>query len=328
MSEFERKFGKYAVRDLSLKLIILYLAGYALYYLNSQIIFYMTLNPYAIVHGQIWRIFSWLLIPPSTSNLFFVAVMMFFYYSIGTSLERVWGTWRYNVFIFTGILLTVAASFVWMGFSYLTAGSMISSVGAAQYFGYYSMAFSTYYINMGIFFAYALTFPDAVVLMFFIIPMKVKWLGLLDVAYLLYEFIGASSATRFAILATFANIGLLYWRFKGPVRRRSSLGTGFSRMLEGFQGKGGNPFGNRRGAAGGGQRANAGAGAARRTRSANGRIVHRCAICGRTNLDNPDLEFRYCSKCEGGMEYCQDHLFTHVHVKEGEAPHMKAPGEQ
>jgi hypothetical protein len=56
--------------------------------------------------------------------------------------------------------------------------------------------------------------------------------------------------------------------------------------------------------------------------------VHRCAICGRTNLDNPDLEFRYCSKCEGGMEYCQDHLFTHVHVKEGEAPHMKAPGEQ
>jgi membrane associated rhomboid family serine protease len=174
MSEFERKFGKYAVRDLSLKLIILYLAGYALYYLNSQIIFYMTLNPYAIVHGQIWRIFSWLLIPPSTSNLFFVAVMMFFYYSIGTSLERVWGTWRYNVFIFTGILLTVAASFVWMGFSYLTAGSMISSVGAAQYFGYYSMAFSTYYINMGIFFAYALTFPDAVVLMFFIIPMKIK----------------------------------------------------------------------------------------------------------------------------------------------------------
>ena len=88
MSEFERKFGKYAVRDLSLKLIILYLAGYALYYLNSQIIFYMTLNPYAIVHGQIWRIFSWLLIPPSTSNLFFVAVMMFFYYSTNRAKKK------------------------------------------------------------------------------------------------------------------------------------------------------------------------------------------------------------------------------------------------
>ena len=115
MSDLERKFGKYAVRDLSLKLIILYLAGYAIFYINPQILYYMTLNPYAIVHGQIWRIVSWLLIPPQTSNLFFVAIMLFFYYSIGTSLERVWGTWRYNVFIFTGILLTVAAAFVWMG---------------------------------------------------------------------------------------------------------------------------------------------------------------------------------------------------------------------
>ena len=322
MSDFERKFGKYAVRDLSLKLIILYLAGYALYFFNSQTIFYLTLNPYAIVHGQIWRIFSWLLIPPTTSNLFFIAIMLFFYYSIGTSLERVWGVWRYNVFIFTGILLTVAASFVWMGFSYLTAGTTISAVGAQQFFDYYSLAFSTYYINMGIFFAYALTFPDAVVLMFFIIPMKVKWLGLLDVAYLIYEFIGASAATRFAILATFINIGLLYMRFKGPVRR-SSLRTGFTRM---FEGKGGNPFGNGNGASGG-RRSGAGT-ANKRTRSANGRIVHRCAICGRTQIDNPELEFRYCSKCEGGLEYCQDHLFTHVHVREGETPHMQAPGRQ
>ena len=158
--------------------------------------------------------------------------------------------------------------------------------------------------------------------MFFIIPMKVKWLGLLDVAYLIYEFIGASAATRFAILATFINIGLLYMRFKGPVRR-SSLRTGFTRM---FEGKGGNPFGNGNGASGG-RRSGAGT-ANRRTRSANGRIVHRCAICGRTQIDNPELEFRYCSKCEGGLEYCQDHLFTHVHVREGETPHMQAPGRQ
>lgn len=315
MSDLERKYGKYAVRDLSLKLIILYLAGYAIYYINPQILYYMTLDPYAIVHGQIWRIVSWLLIPPNVSNLFFVAVMMFFYYSIGTSLERVWGTWRYNVFIFTGILLTVAASFVWMGFSYLTGASgAISGIGAAQYFGYYSMAFSTYYINMGIFFAYALTFPDAVVLMFFIIPMKVKWLGLLDVAYLLYEFVMATSATRFAIAATFLNIGILYLRFKGPVRMRRP-GSGNFR-------KGGYsaPFGGRERPAGG--KAPFGN---RNANTSGNRIVHRCAICGRTQDDAPDLEFRYCSKCEGGLEYCQDHLFTHVHVKAGERPHIKAP---
>ena len=311
MSDMERKYGKYAVRDLSLKLIILYLLGYAIYYFNANILYYMSLNPYAIVHGQIWRIVSWLLIPPQTSNLFFVAIMLFFYYSIGTSLERVWGVWRYNVFIFTGILLTVAASFVWMGAAYLLEGSLIAQVGPAGYFGSYSLAFSTYYINMGIFFAYALTFPDAVVLMFFIIPMKVKWLGLLDVAYLVYEFFISPMAGKFAILATFLNIAILYVRFKGPI----NSGIGKNKLAGLFGGNGGG---------------SAGTGAGRRRgdiltgRSASrGSVVHKCAICGRTQAEYPDLEFRYCSKCEGGLEYCQDHLFTHVHVKAGERPHIQ-----
>lgn len=48
--------------------------------------------------------------------------------------------------------------------------------------------------------------------------------------------------------------------------------------------------------------------------------VHRCAICGRTELDDPNLEFRYCSKCEGNYEFCQDHLFLHIHAKDGKGP--------
>ena len=311
MSEMEKRFGRYAVRDLSLKLIILYLIGYAIYYLNANVMQYLTLDPYAIVHGQVWRIVSWLLIPPHTSNLFFVAIMLFFYYSIGTSLERVWGVWQYNVFIFTGILLTVAAAFIWMGFTYLTGSSgILTQIGPANYFAYYSLAFSTYYINMGIFLAYALTFPDAVVLMFFIIPMKVKWLGLLDVAYLVFEFLQATSATRFAIAATFVNIAILYLRSHRSVRRSYSGRT----MEDIFHS-----------AVGTGASKNRSAGPVRRQMRPAGAVVHRCAICGRTQADNPDLEFRYCSKCEGGQEYCQDHLFTHVHVKVGEKPHMQGP---
>lgn len=311
MSDFERKFSKYAVRDLSLKLIILYLAGYVIYYLKPEILYHMTLNPYAIVHGQVWRLVSWLMIPPSTSNLFFIAVMMFFYYSIGTSLERVWGAWRYNVFIFTGILLTIVSAFLWMGFTYLTGGGgTLAQVGAESYFGYYSLAFSTYYINMGIFFAYALTFPEAMVLLFFIIPVKVKWLGLLDVAYLVFEFLQATSATRFAIAATFVNIAILYLRSHRSVRRSYSGRT----MEDIFHS-----------AVGTGASKNRSAGPVRRQMRPAGAVVHRCAICGRTQADNPDLEFRYCSKCEGGQEYCQDHLFTHVHVKVGEKPHMQGP---
>ena len=311
MSDFERKFSKYAVRDLSLKLIILYLAGYVIYYLKPEILYHMTLNPYAIVHGQVWRLVSWLMIPPSTSNLLFIAVMMFFYYSIGTSLERVWGAWRYNVFIFTGILLTIVSAFLWMGFTYLTGGGgTLAQVGAGSYFGYYSLAFSTYYINMGIFFAYALTFPEAMVLLFFIIPVKVKWLGLLDVAYLVFEFLQATSATRFAIAATFVNIAILYLRSHRSVRRSYSGRT----MEDIFHS-----------AVGTGANKNRSAGPVRRQMRPAGAVVHRCAICGRTQADNPDLEFRYCSKCEGGQEYCQDHLFTHVHVKVGEKPHMQGP---
>ena len=198
MSDLERKFGKYAIRDLSLKLVILYAIGYAIQMLNSGVLYYLTLDPYAIIHGQVWRLVSWLLIPPNTGNIFFTLIMLFFYYSIGTSLERVWGTWQYNVFILTGIGLTIASAFVFMGVSFLTGGTggMLTQMGAEVYFSYLSAAFSTYYINVGIFFAYALTFPDAVVLMFFIIPMKVKWLGVLDVAYLVYEFVVSPGPSR------------------------------------------------------------------------------------------------------------------------------------
>lgn len=325
MSDLERKFGKYAIRDLSLKLVILYAIGYAIQMLNSGVLYHLTLDPYAIIHGQVWRLVSWLLIPPNTGNIFFTLIMLFFYYSIGTSLERVWGTWQYNVFILTGIGLTIASAFVFMGVSFLTGGTggMLTQMGAEVYFSYLSAAFSTYYINVGIFFAYALTFPDAVVLMFFIIPMKVKWLGVLDVAYLVYEFVVSPGPSRYAIAATFINIAILYFRFKAPVRMRPSYrmqSRGRSNGAGGLFGSRGTSgsglFGNR-GTAGAGSRPSPG------TRNTGGdRIIHRCAICGRTQQDSPDLEFRFCSKCEGNYEYCQDHLFTHVHVRSGEVPHM------
>lgn len=325
MSYFERKFGKYAIRNLSLILIILYLIGYLIYFANPGLLNYLSLNPYAIVHGQIWRLISWLLIPPGETNIFFIAIMLFFYYSIGTSLERVWGAWRYNVFIFTGILFTVISAFVWMGISYMTGGTSgyLTRLGSASYFSALSLAFSTYYINMGIFFAYAITFPDAMVLMFFIIPIKVKWLGLIDVIYLVYEFVVSYGPTRYVIVATFLNIALLYYRSRGTSRRTRAW-----RRSTGVGGRSRSGSTNSFNAGTGGRNAAGGASnvpypGGRSVNGKKGAPMHRCAICGRTELDDPNLEFRYCSKCEGGLEYCQDHLFTHVHVRAGEVPHMK-----
>ena len=179
MSEFEKKFGKYAINNLTIKLIACYIIGYILYYapIGSGILNYLTLNPYAIIHGQVWRLISWVLVPPTESgNLFFTLIMLYFYYSIGTTMENVWGKYKYNLYIFTGLLLMIVASFITFIIVCLHYGSF-GDAGVSSVMLQISPAFSTYYINMSILLAFAATFPDNVILFMFIIPLKMKWLG-------------------------------------------------------------------------------------------------------------------------------------------------------
>lgn len=294
----QRFLQKYAVSNLSLVIIMCYGFGYLLQYVNASFLNYLTLNPYAICHGQIWRLVTWVLVPPDTSNILFIVIAMMFYYSIGTSLERVWGTYTYNVYIWLGIGITIIGAFVVMAVSYIlagTAGISLTGESAAAYFTAISRYFSTYYVNMSIFLAYALTFPDAVVLLWFIIPVKVKWLGVLYGVLLAWDFV--STAMRggwfvcVAMAASLANF-LIFWlrsgkmrRFSPRERKRRADFTDASKM-----------------------------------RPKAGQARHRCAICGRTELDDPTLEFRYCSRCEGNYEFCQDHLFRHQHAIHGGRP--------
>lgn len=297
-SPLQRFLQKYAVSNLSLVIIMCYGFGYLLQYVNASFLNYLTLNPYAICHGQIWRLVTWVLVPPDTSNILFIVIAMMFYYSIGTSLERVWGTYTYNVYIWLGIGITIIGAFVVMAVSYIlagTAGISLTGESAAAYFAAISRYFSTYYVNMSIFLAYALTFPDAVVLLWFIIPVKVKWLGVLYGVLLAWDFV--STAMRggwfvcVAMAASLANF-LIFWlrsgkmrRFSPRERKRRADFTDASKM-----------------------------------RPKAGQARHRCAICGRTELDDPTLEFRYCSRCEGNYEFCQDHLFRHQHAIHGGRP--------
>ena len=295
MSSFEKKFGKYAVSNLSLKLIVLYIIGYVLFFVKSEIFSLLVLDVTALLNGQFWRVLTWLLVPPVTGgSYFFVAIMLYFYYNIGRSLEQVWGDYKYNVYIFLGILLTILSAFGWMLFMRLSGYSGIELATLSKYGASY---FSTYYINMSIFLAFALTFPEAQVYLFFVLPIKVKYLGWIDAGYLVMSMLTGNSAVRFVIGAALLNVGLLVLRSRnwmsyspGEVRRRQK----FRRSVA--EGK-------------------------RSVQGAN--TLHRCAICGRTEKDGDMLEFRYCSKCEGGLEYCQDHLFSHVHVRKGETPHMQ-----
>lgn len=290
MGKWEKKFGKYAIPNLTYILMGCYILGYLMNALTPSLMRWLTLNPYAILHGQIWRLITWVISPPSSFDLFTI-IMLMFYLSLGSSLERIWGTWQYNVYIFTGILLTALGSFVCMGIFYLVYGEaaalVMSSLCASG-----AWQFSTYFINMSIFLAYAATFPDAQVLLMFVVPVKVKWLGIIYGAMLVYEMvsyfrIGLTVYAEYwfgvaAIAASLLNFLIFWLRSKNHMHWNPKQ---VKRKME-----------------------------FRQEIKRNPKITkHKCAVCGRTEEDNPELEFRFCSKCNGNYEYCQYHLFTHQH---------------
>ena len=121
LDKMERKYGRYALSHLTMYIIVTYIAGYIIALAAPIMRQYLTLEPYYILHGQIWRLVSWILIPPSSLDIFTI-IMLFFYYSIGTSLERAWGDFKYNVYIFSGILMTIIGSFLLYGILYAVNG--------------------------------------------------------------------------------------------------------------------------------------------------------------------------------------------------------------
>ena len=267
LDKMERKYGKYAIKNLPAIIVALYAAGYIISALMPELLSYLTLSPYLILHGQVWRVISWVLVPPGSLDLFTI-IMLYFYFSLGRTLEYTWGAFRFNVYIFSGIIFTVIGAFL----LYFMGGS-----------GY----FSTYYINMSIFLAFAITYPDMEVLLYFLIPIKMKWMGVVYGFFIVLSLIQGSWADRISIVMSLLNF-LIFFVMSRNLKRYSPKEVHrrneFKRNVQKVQPKQG-------------------------TR-------HKCAVCGRTEKDGDHLEFRYCSKCDGNYEYCQDHLFTHQHIKE------------
>ena len=285
MMQFNKNTKKgFGITNLTFMLVACYAVGYILEIINPNLLAYLTLDPYQIVKGQIWRIVTWLIIPPGSFDIF-TLIMLYFYYRIGTMLEHIWGTAKYSRYILGGIGLTIVSSFLMLAYIKFVMGA------AGEMLAYYSalagiVAFSTYYINLSIFMGYAATFPDMMVLFFFVIPIKVKVLGIIDALLLVYMFFTGNVFQKFAIGAALINIGIFLLTNKVAVNPKQFIRK---------------------------QQFNHEMKKAAHMQPAASR--HKCAICGRTDETNPELEFRYCSKCNGNYEYWQDHLFTHVHVK-------------
>ncbi len=337
--KMERKYGKYAIKNLMWYIIALYTLGFVLEVFAPGVYeAYFSLNAEKILHGQVWRIITFIIQPPSTS-VFWIFFSLYMYYMIGTVLENIWGSFRFNVYFFMGVLLNVlAAILIYLIF-------------------HVNFSLSTYYINLALFMAFAMIAPDTRLLLFFIIPVKIKWLAYFDGIYIaltvicgylcsfmpLNIFIGClqlglvsggatlgQAYTYSYINATAALVSMLnffvFWLMtqksmttKGQKAFRKAMKEADKIQKErrrkgwesydGVDGTQRTAQDKRTGEQDGDRQARRGF--IRPVMTAG----HRCAICGRTEADGEDIEFRYCSKCEGNYEYCSEHLYTHVHVK-------------
>ena len=176
IDKLERKFGRFGIPNLTIYMIVCYVIGYALMIVNPGILNWLSLEPAYILRGQVWRLVTWVLYPPSTSGvLWFAIAVLFFYYPIGTSLERTIGTFKYTLYILSGVVFTILGAFI---LYFLLGGNVL--VGNV---------FSTYYISLSTFLAYAMCYPDMQVLLMFIIPVKMKWMAIFYVVIVVYEMI-------------------------------------------------------------------------------------------------------------------------------------------
>ena len=278
LNKLERKYGRYAIHGFMRYIVMINIVGTMIGVMMPDFYYkYLILDVGMLMKGQIWRLFTYILMPGLSAssllnpmNILFFALELYLYFWIGNSLENQWGAFRFNLYYISGYLLNIVASFI-------------------LYFAFdlpYPIGLS--YINQSLFLAFAALYPNIQLLLFFIIPVKVKWLGIFYGAMLAYNvlqcFIYGQVAMAVAILVSMANFLLFFFYTRNYVRvspkqmrRRAAYKKEVNR-------------------------------AATITR-------HKCAICGRTEKDDENLEFRFCSRCDGNYEYCMEHLFTHEHVK-------------
>lgn len=189
--KMENKFGRFAIPNLMYYIIMMYATGFVMNLFNPYFyVQYLALDAAAILRGQVWRIVTFLVCPPQ-SGVLFALIAMYLYYSLGATLERVWGTFRFNMFFFTGVLGHIIAAFLVYG----VTG--------------YSVPMSPYYLNESLFLAFACTFPEMQFILIFI-PIRAKYLGMMYGAVIVYNFIAGGIITRIEIVVSMLNFIIFF----------------------------------------------------------------------------------------------------------------------
>lgn len=257
LNKLERKYGRHAIHGLMKYIVAANLAVFLLDVLLPGFSWNLGLIPQAVMQGQIWRIFTFILIPPNTSA-FWILFTLYFYYVIGTGLEQAWGSFKFNIYYLTGVIFTIIVSM------------LSGNIGDA------------YYLNLTLFLAFATIYPNHEVLLFFVLPVKMKYLAILDGILLLQAFVMGGFGIKLMIVASIANYLIFFWEeFRALLKMKKVV----KKNREKFK-----------------------------VIEMKDYTRHRCSVCGVTERDNPDMEFRYCSKCSGHKEYCMNHLKNHEHT--------------
>ena len=341
IDKLEKKFGRFAIRGLMKYVIGLYLAGFVIYMINDT--FYdtwLTLDIDKILSGQVWRIFTFIIQPVNVNNIFGMFISLYVYFMFGTAIENVWGSFRFTLFYISGIL-----------FNILAVVTMYLIVYAVYGYGV-SFPADLSYINLTLFLAFALTFPElrfgmgnggmSMFTMIWLLAIAVdvyqafqyggEFLGFITLAECLVwmTILCFGPKAKHMVIVHFVLLGVeiakafrlskWYGIFSIVMTAYALLNffihyTSMKRKGVGLRNRIQKQFMQ---SIKNSENRTAPSGA-----HPHGKVVsiyrggdqprHRCAVCGRTEKDDDTLEFRFCSKCNGSYEYCSDHLYTHEH---------------
>jgi membrane associated rhomboid family serine protease len=258
LDKLDRKIGRFAIPNLTIYLIAGQSFFYVMYLTNKLERSATILTADLVMQGEWWRLFTLPFDPPRQS-LIFTLFAWYFFYMLGSTLEQHWGEFRYNVYLLFGCLMTVAASF-------LVPAYPVSNT----------------FLAGSVFLAFAALFPDYQILLFFILPVRIKWLALLTWLGYAYQIIFGDWATRLMVLAATANFLVFFAQdiitnLRYGRRQIVKKAAGMTRKDDGPR--------------------------------------HRCTTCGITDQSHPEMDFRYCPQCNGQHGYCREHIFGHQHVK-------------
>jgi hypothetical protein len=275
LDRLNRRFGRFAIPNLTLILIVgqfaLYVAGMLP---NGVKLSRVELDPAKVMQGEVWRLVTFLFTPPQIGPIWVLFYFMLFHL-FGTTLENQWGNFRYNVFLLIGYVANVAAAFA--------ASAMIAQSGAVKpdpTVEFASVGATNAFLYMSVFLAFARLYPDFIMNLFWVLPIRIKWLALIAWIGFLLALNSGTWMTRMLVMATVLNylmfFGRAHWREFRYGRRRHSFQT--------------------------------------KAKKAIAPPRHECRVCGVNSADSPRTLFRYCSKCEGQACYCPEHIRDHEHV--------------